>query len=99
MVVGRTQGDVVGLDVDILYGKFAVEDAHGHVAAVYLHALVDHEDVALVHVGVHHAVAHHAGIEGALGVLHEVAVQVDGVFHIVLRRRGETGTHALVGKG
>ena len=52
-----------------------------------------------MHVGVHHAVAHHAGVESALGVLHEVAVQVDGVFHIVLCGRGEACAHTLIGKG
>ena len=52
---------------------------------------VDDGDVAVVDAGPDHRVALHTPIEGGLGVLDKVAVEVEAFMQILLGRAGEAG--------
>ncbi len=78
------------MDLHPLDGVLAVDEADGLAAVVGVDAAVHDDDVALVHVGVHHRDAVDAEEEGRSAMLHQKLYEVQ-LFPHFLCRRGETG--------
>ena len=78
-------------EVDEFQRKLAIDKRHNDIAMLRLQRLVDDHDVALVDACVDHRVARHHAVEGSLGILDDVAVEVDRVVHVVLGRAGKSG--------
>ena len=90
--VGGSQLDVallLVLQVEILDGKLAVDERHDDVAVDGLQRAVDHRDVAVADTRLNHRVARHTPVERSLRILYKVAVEVETIVQIVVRRTRE----------
>ena len=65
-----------------------------HISVVRLQRTVYHGNVSIADAGFHHRVAGYAGIECCLGILYQVAVEVETVVQIILGRTRKTGFYA-----
>lgn len=97
-VIGwHQQYAAVAFDAESLEGEFAVDAANRQVAVLRLQRFVDHEYIAVSDPLLLHGVAHDTGVKRGCRVLHEFAVEIDTVRHIVLSRAWEAGSYATVG--
>ena len=81
---------VFGVELILFDGKFAVYAGSYIVAVLCLQRTVDDYDVAIVYACFYHAVARDAGVEGAFGVSHHLAGEVDGLSRMVLCWAGKS---------
>ena len=102
VVVGGDKLDVAFFlvaEVEGLNREFAVEVCHYNVPVLRVLALVDNEDVAVVDVGILHALAHDTAVEGGFGIVDEFLVEVYALLYIVLCRGGKAAPYAFIGIG
>ena len=90
--VARTQFDVTFVlmsQIELLDIEFLVDIRHDDVAMCRFEALVDHGNVARMDTETCHRVAIHRSIEGGLGMLDEVAIEVKTLTEVIFSRRRE----------
>lgn len=87
--VGGQQGDFAAAAVQALDQTLAIDEGDHDVTVCGLDAAIDHQDVAVVDVGVLHRITAHGEEEGQDGVAHQVIVDVEAPVGVVLGRGGE----------
>ena len=94
--VGRAQLNVAVLavcQVEVLHREATIPPGNDDGTIVGFHGAVDDYPVAIEDAGILHRIAIHIAIERSLGVLDEVAVEVQRLVDIVFRRRRESCRH------
>lgn len=89
-VFGQKPGFAFGL-VKALDRKLAVERDDDHLAVRRLDTPVDHEQVAIMNSGVDHGIAPGPHEKGGARFMHEVGVQIERSFEVIVGRGRETG--------
>ena len=77
-------------------GEFPVYETDDHITVLRLQRLVNHQDIAFVHTGVHHRIADDAPVKGRGGMADQHAVQVNTFVHVVLGRRRKSGMNSVL---
>ena len=91
VVAGHEDGASV-VDFNLFYGVFSVYETYGLAAVPRFQGTVDDEDVALVHIRIHHGHPVHLEKEGGRGVAHQELYKVQ-LFADIFRGRGESGLY------
>jgi hypothetical protein len=72
---------------------------HHHSTGARVDAAIDHKQITINDAVAAHGVPADAHEEGGEGRGDQLAVEIDAGFDVIISRTGETGHHALAGKG
>ena len=86
---------IFGVELILFDSKFAVNAGSHIIAVLRFQRAVNHYDVAIVYACFYHAITRYAGVEGAFGMAHHLACEVNDFSRMVLCWAGEACLQAI----